>query len=560
VLKGPQGILFGRSATGGAVLFSTQKPTDTFGCYAQGTVGNYSAGQFEGAVNMPLVKDKVLLRVAGFYQGHDGYQYNLYTGHDILGTEREGARVSLTVNFSDSLRNELVADYYYSYGAAMGSVLSGVPAYAIVPVSFLYAGTATPAATATGIATLQALTGLSTAAATAQYTAYFADPKHYPAGITAFLAAQKARGPYIVDFDGSNNYRNNNFIVTNATTFDLNDNSKIKNIYGYTDLINHLNSDSDATPYTLFTSAWPGQLTQTRQLSEEVQVLGDALNNRLNYVSGLYFSDEHVSYTSHSVNFDIFGGGGAASAYAYRQNNRTYAGYGHATYKLTENGLSVNAGLRYTSERVENINLPGDADHGYCILAGYNCDQTQTYNKPSWQVGLEDQLNPNFLLYIVSRRAYKSGGFNGTTPPKVGTAETGGNAFDAERVTDVELGGKFQGHAAGMPVRLNAAVFHDWPVSRQSIAFVFVNFSPRAVTANVPGGSFDGVEVEGQIQPIEWLTFGVSGSSMPISQGSRPDLRRCRGAEGLRSTELVMIRFRIRRDSPGCSLLTSRLP
>jgi iron complex outermembrane receptor protein len=511
VLKGPQGILFGRSATGGAVLFGTQKPTDTFGGYVQGTAGNYSAGQFEGAVNMPLVKDKVLLRVAGFYQRHDDYQRNLYYGRDA-GTEREGARVSLTVNFSDKLYNELVLDYLYSHGDAMGAVLSGLLPSAILPLSSLYAGTATPAATATGIATLQAFTGLSTAAATAQYNAYFADPKHFPAGITAFLALQKARGPYTVDFNKQDAYRNNNAIVTNATTFELNDDTKIKNIFGYTHFVNRLHSDTDATPYALAEAGPAGQLTTTHQLSEEVQVLGDALNQRLHYVAGIYFSDEHVNYDADFVNLDILGGNGGYGETEYRQNNRTYAGYGHTTYKLTDNGLSVNAGLRYTSERVESLNLPGANTHPLCGVAGYDCDQTQTYNKLSWQIGLEDQINSDALLYAVSRRAYKSGGFNGTTPPKVGTAQVGGNAFQAEQVTDVELGAKFQGHAAGMPVRLNTAAFHDWEVNSQRQAFVFLGFQPQGVTANVPKGTTYGVEVDAQIQPVERLTLGVSGA------------------------------------------------
>jgi iron complex outermembrane receptor protein len=511
VLKGPQGILFGRSATGGAVLFGTQKPTDTFGGYVQGTAGNYSAGQFEGAVNMPLVKDKVLLRVAGFYQRHDDYQRNLYYGRDA-GTEREGARVSLTVNFSDKLYNELVLDYLYSHGDAMGAVLSGLLPSAILPLSFLYAGTATPAATATGIATLQAFTGLSTAAATAQYNAYFADPKHFPAGITAFLALQKARGHYTVVFNKQDAYRNNNAIVTNATTFELNNDTKIKNIFGYTHLVNRLHSDTDATPYALAEAGPAGQLTTTHQLSDEVQLLGDALNQRLHYVAGIYFSDEHVNYDADFVNLDILGGNGGYGETEYRQNNRTYAGYGHTTYKLTDNGLSVNAGLRYTSERVESLNLPGANTHPLCGVAGYDCDQTQTYNKLSWQIGLEDQINSDALLYAVSRRAYKSGGFNGTTPPKVGTAQVGGNAFQAEQVTDVELGAKFQGHAAGMPVRLNTAAFHDWEVNSQRQAFVFLGFQPQGVTANVPKGTTYGVEVDAQIQPVERLTLGVSGA------------------------------------------------
>jgi iron complex outermembrane receptor protein len=76
----------------------------------------------------------------------------------------------------------------------------------------------------------------------------------------------------------------------------------------------------------------------------------------------------------------------------------------------------------------------------------------------------------------------------------------------------VELGAKFQGHAAGMPVRLNTAAFHDWEVNSQRQAFVFLGFQPQGVTANVPKGTTYGVEVDAQIQPVERLTLGVSGA------------------------------------------------
>src|SRR3546814_6874462 len=77
VLKGPQGTLFGRNATGGAVLFTTAKPTDEFEGYAMGRVGNYDLRHVEGAINAPIVEGKVLARIAGFFQNRDGFQRNL---------------------------------------------------------------------------------------------------------------------------------------------------------------------------------------------------------------------------------------------------------------------------------------------------------------------------------------------------------------------------------------------------------------------------------------------------------------------------------------------------
>src|SRR5665213_3839665 len=91
VLKGPQGTLFGRSATGGAVLFTTVKPTDEFSGYFSGLIGNYSARKIEGAVNIPIIEDSsgdaLLARFAGFYDRRNGFQTNFF---DPTNPRREG--------------------------------------------------------------------------------------------------------------------------------------------------------------------------------------------------------------------------------------------------------------------------------------------------------------------------------------------------------------------------------------------------------------------------------------------------------------------------------------
>ena len=511
VLKGPQGILFGRSATGGAVLFTSQKPTNSLEGYAQGSVGNYGTYQAEGAINLPLVDDRLLLRVAGFYQKHDGYQHNLYNDQDVGRGKRGGARVSLTTNFSDRLHNDLVVDYLHTSGQSTEGVISGLSPSGLIPTALLYSGTATPQATATGIAVLSAFTGLPQPLATTLYNAYFANPKNFPAGLTAALAAQQARGPFVINIDGDNAYRNDNVIVTNSTTLELSDNTKIKNIFGYTDLYAQISNDTDGSPYAIAQASPPGH-NVTRQTSNELQLLGDALNNRLSYVTGFYYSKESFTYLSYASSFDILGPYAPTLTTDYNLSNTTYAGYGHATYKLTDNGLAVNAGLRYTSEKVEYTNMSDDTNHVSCGNPGVGCDQNHTFKKLSWQIGLEDQVNSNLLLYAVSRRAYKSGGFNGFVAPLVGSAINAGNGFSSERVTDAEVGAKFQGRVAGMPARLNTAFFYSWGADLQRTAYALVGVQSRVVTANVPHGNTYGLEADGQIKPTDWLTLGATGT------------------------------------------------
>jgi iron complex outermembrane recepter protein len=537
VLKGPQGILFGRSATGGAVLFTTQKPTDTFGGYGQVTGGNYGTGQFEGALNMPLIDERVLLRIAGIYQRHDGYQFNIYDDRHVGQANREGGRVSLTVNFNDQLHDDLVVDFLHSEGESTEGVISGLttkPGSYFVPVSVLYGGTATPAATAAGVATLNGfLPFLTPAQAAAQYAAYFADPRHPADGIAGALAAQQARGPYTIDTDGANGFQNNNGVLTNATTYSLNDSTRIKNIVGYTHLNSILSNDTDGSPYEVGQASPPGH-NETRQTSEEVQLLGTALGNRLDYVSGFYYSSERFHYESQSASFDILGPFASIGSQDFVLDNTTYAGYGHVTYQLTDSGLAANAGARYTSEKVEYTNVPDDSNHSACTVPGQDCQQSKTYDKLSWQFGLQEQLNPDLLVYAVSRRAFKSGGFNGFALPLLGSASTAGNGYGAEQVTDAEIGAKFKGDVWGIPVRLNTAFFHDWTEDSQRTAYTLINFEPSTVTVNVPHGTVNGVELDGQIKPVEWLNLGVAGTYTSANfSGTSPgaaSLAGCRGA------------------------------
>jgi iron complex outermembrane recepter protein len=126
VLKGPQGTLFGRNSTGGAVLFTTQKPTKDFGGYVSATGGNYGLVKVEGAINAPLIGENLLARVSAFYQRRDGYQYNLNTKSDTGGYERFGIRGSLTAKLGDNISNTLVVDYQSTDGsnavATVGSI------------------------------------------------------------------------------------------------------------------------------------------------------------------------------------------------------------------------------------------------------------------------------------------------------------------------------------------------------------------------------------------------------------------------------------------------------
>jgi iron complex outermembrane receptor protein len=171
-------------------------------------------------------------------------------------------------------------------------------------------------------------------------------------------------------------------------------------------------------------------------------------------------------------------------------------------------GFSATAGVRYTSETVSSEQLPTSSYFDPPPpLQEY---LQQKFNKVSWQFGLQEQLNPNTLLYVVSRRSFRSGGFNTVAPPIPGFGNEGGDAFDAETATDVEIGAKFQGTVATMPTRLNVAAYSERIDKVQRVVYTIIDGGPAGVTTNVPKAQVSGLEVDGQINPLNWLSLGTS--------------------------------------------------
>ena len=514
VLKGPQGTLFGRNATGGAVLFTTQQPTNDFGGYVTVRAGNYDSRQFEGALNVPIVNDKVLLRVAGFSQVREGYQYNLYTNSRVGDIDRYGFRGTLTVNFTDSIKNVLVADYSRYTGAGTSAVLWNTNSkIGAIPATLLYAGGATSDAVFTGLALAAgAPPGTSLAGAWAAYVA--SHPTTNPNGLASVLANQRASGPFTVNFDGPDSNAARNLIFSDISTFDITENMQIKNIAGHTQLDSNTDYDADGTPYDIDDNF---NVNNTRQTSDELQLLGKTLGDKLSYVGGIYYSDERTTIHLGSALLGLPPFVPPTPQHNdYTGTNKTLAEYTQGTYDLTEatgvQGLGFTLGARHTSEKIGSDLLPTAT--GYAeVLANPTTeavDQSKTFNNVSWTVGLQDQLNSDSLVYVVSRRSYKNGGYNGTLTPVVGPGSVGGNGYLTETDTDVELGLKFQGSIATLPTRFNAAIFNQWITNDQRVAYTVVFGAPAPISVNVPKAEVSGVELDGQISPFSWLSLGAS--------------------------------------------------
>jgi len=116
-------------------------------------------------------------------------------------------------------------------------------------------------------------------------------------------------------------------------------------------------------------------------------------------------------------------------------------------------------------------------------------------------------MTPEFLMYVVTRGSWRAGNFNGTTTPVDNV-----NQYGPERTHDVELGAKYSGRIFDRSAQLNVAVYNQVVDGVQRDVYFTINGSPSSLTLNVPQGRVNGVEVDGQIRALDWLTLGGAGA------------------------------------------------
>lgn len=486
VLKGPQGTLFGRNATGGAVLFTTAKPTEDFDGYALARYGEFDEIHLEGAVGGPIAGDRLLARVAGVYRKRDGYQQNLFYDVALGEIDRLGARLSLSFAPDGPVSNEFMVDYYKSDGSSISPVV-----YNVVPVSANVPGNP------------------------------FVPSNVFFPDLVAFGKAQQERGPFVIEVDSLSKNRIRKWVVSNITSVELADSVKLKNVFGFVDVDYFDAGDLDGTRFGIdgrgnsTTRAFGGD-GQVRQVSEELQLLGDLAGGKLEYVVGGYYSHsrEHLRNTSFILN----GLGIPAQINAGTTTSETFAGYGQATFDTGFAGFKVTGGLRYTAETVSFERDPDDqwtvtgnpANAPFYADGRFVSEQKETFKKISWTVGLQNQVTPELLVYANNRRSFRSGGFNFHAPPTPGFANASGGTFSPEVATDIELGLKYRGEIAGMPARFNLAGYNMWVDDLQRANYVAIYGALAGITVNVPKAEITGFELDGVVEVSD--SFSIGGS------------------------------------------------
>jgi len=112
VLRGPQGTLYGRNATAGVVNITTAKPTDQFEAMASGEIGNYKQRRFEGMLNIPIVDDRLDIRLAGEWTKRQGYSFNALTDQRIDGRDLWSGRMTIGWKPFDKVQTYLVWEHF----------------------------------------------------------------------------------------------------------------------------------------------------------------------------------------------------------------------------------------------------------------------------------------------------------------------------------------------------------------------------------------------------------------------------------------------------------------
>ena len=562
VLKGPQGTLFGRNSTGGAVLYASQAPIlGELSGYGRVGYGNFNSIETEGAVNIPL-GETLAARVAGLYKRHDGYQTNLYDGSHPGSLTTRDVRGTLLYS-SGGIRDQFTAQY--SSWKGLGKSLNvwyqdsplgpGTGAYGFASLAYPSAGYVTAFNPAGTFDYLSPITEIRQLQAKYGFTGY-----------DSYAAWAKANlGFYQVMSRNKDQQSGHQILLTNSFSADLSDNITLKNITGYQYTRSSASGDNISSPFlgqflgqvSLTTDAAGNTIPQfnytqpyyiDKGISNELQLQGHGIGDKLNFVVGLYYSwhdaGQSVPYSvfpDSNVFYPDFATGGVNWNIVANANGRglfnvkytSYAAFAQATYEILPR-LKFTAGFRETKDIVKLVRhgdcgqpagLGACDDDGNTIPNAFPLadlfglpnaksmpNQRTKTTLPSWTVGLDYQATDNLMVYFAQRGSYRTGSINGSAVSF--TPERGfySDPFKPEKTYDFELGAKFAGRLGGMPARVNIALYQQYIKNVQRAVYFNDGGGQTALTGNVKKGLSKGVEVDGMFQPVEWLELGGQGS------------------------------------------------
>ena len=458
VLKGPQGTLYGRNTTGGAINVIPKHPTQDTSVDVKLTVGNYGQREAAAAVNIPL-SESAAIRGVFVSARRDGYATNLFRtkGAPVLNSDPVHSdmddqdsfygRVILDVNPTENLKLSFTYDRYEDTN-------NGAP---IVPI---WTNPATPYG-----------------------------PLMEPLLPTDVRKVNQNDASGVdVQVQG----------VTAMAELDLGG-ITVKNIFAWRDMKENSYNDFDGTQVNLILNY---QENSQHQYSNELNVSGE-LGDSIEWIAGgFYFKEKARIYTR--LDLGLLPGFNQLYQYDHANvQNKSTAVFGQVNARLTD-AFSITAGLRQTWETKEITSFNIGTNGLPLFPAGTNNHFSKDFKGLTGSISLNYKVNDDLFVYGKFGRGFRSGGFNfrgigPAVPP-----------FNKETVNEWEVGVKSD--LAGGKLRVNAAFFYDkYDDIQRVIQGVFGDPpAPTTTTKNAAKATIYGGELEISALPTDSLELSVN--------------------------------------------------
>jgi len=539
VLRGPQGTLFGRNTTGGAINLVLRKPGDTMRGFAEVGFGSFGEVSARGSIDLP-VNDRLSTQIAAYATESDGYAENFSTGKDENGADEKGVRVAARLKIAEDVTWDAALNYVYSGTfnklnfecgtiAAPGTPASGCDerfmnsAAGNQPIANVFVGLLNPAGTGT-VPTLTTVANGKAARDEGIDTNTLLASSNLQVGlgdnasmnfITGFMHLQQ---DYLYDFSEGRQGRGiGGVTVAQLDTAPLLQRPLII-----------ANAAGVLSPNGAFVLA---QQSQGDQFSQEIKVSGDARDGKVKYVGGLYYFRE--DYSTEVADLATGFSTGAATlaqqvprAYAttlladrlIQNTTRSWAAYLQGDYKFTDT-LTATVGLRYTDEKKEVAVTDLRDPRAIPVVAGVARPDLRLETSNLQRLGIPTTIgtslvtprfalnyepNDDVLLFASATRGFRSGGWNvrGTTAQLF-------TPFKPEKAWTYEVGAKTEW--LDNRLRANLTLFHLTDEQYQSpSAFVDAVGIVQFITRNDADFQNQGVELEIQAVPVDGLNLYLS--------------------------------------------------
>lgn len=480
-LKGPQGTLFGRNATGGTVNFFTRGPTDTLAAGGTVSYDNYETIRAEAYISGPL-GGGLSARLSGMVVDQNkGFYRNLTLGR------REG------IEKKWALRGQI--KWTDGVTTALLSLTGGEQRGELQPYEGV--GIFTPASLAAGAPAFCApyLNGTVRG-----------DSTGCVRGTDGGIPGDN--DPYTSTNNLAHKVRNKSQGATLRVEHDFGS-SALTSVTSYQFARRRQLDDTDGSPVSTVDTAYDNRI---RQISQEIRLSSNG-SGPWSYVLGGYY--EHDSYRN--GDYLIVGAGAAAGSYSpFTQKVDALAAFFHNNVELTET-LGLVAGVRYSREKVSfnggtfaGTGLTAFPFRPTTIVATLSfADTSRKDDDATFKAGVEwkPRLSSDFvdklLVYANISTGFRSGSFNG----EFAGSQSALTSLSPEKITAYEAG--FKSTLADRSLQFNASVFH------YTFTNGFINVdsatSPVPLTINAAGISSYGVEAELQWRPVRQLTISMGG-------------------------------------------------